>query len=412
MEQQLNILILSFYYYPDLCAGSFRCTQLVEQLQQQVDKEASITIITTLPNRYASYNQTALSFEQQGNTSMHRIALPKHKSNIIDQVKAFIVYAKAVAKLTKNKQYDLVFATSSRLMTATLGSYIAQQTKAKLYLDIRDIFVDTISDIFSKKISLFAKPFFTRLERWTFNKADHINLVSYGFNDYFKQSYPKIPLSFYTNGIDPEFMIPVDSCSQSKPPQKIPIVLYAGNIGEGQGLHLIVPDLAKQCLGQFHFRIIGDGGRIQQLKAAIADLSNVEILNPVNREQLLKEYQQADILFLHLNKHNAFLKVLPSKVFEYAAIGKPILAGVGGYAAQFIKQEVDNAVVFEPCNSIIAQKALSQLRLESLCRDQFIKKYDRKHIMREMSEHIVGLMEASVIQHPNGTTLSAAKGTT
>jgi len=54
-------------------------------------------------------------------------------------------------------------------------------------------------------------------------------------------------------------------------------------------------------------------------------------------------------LFLHLNAHAAFEKVLPSKIFEYAH-GKPIWAGVAGHAARFIASEVPNAAVFAPCN--------------------------------------------------------------
>jgi hypothetical protein len=46
-----------------------------------------------------------------------------------------------------NRDYDLVLATSSRLMTAALGALIARRKRARLYLDIRDIFVDTIGDV-------------------------------------------------------------------------------------------------------------------------------------------------------------------------------------------------------------------------------------------------------------------------
>ena len=46
-----------------------------------------------------------------------------------------------------------------------------------------------------------------------------------------------------------------------------------------------------------------------------------------------------DVLFLHLNDYSAFRKVIPSKIFEYAATGKPIVAGVSGYAAEFLRHE-------------------------------------------------------------------------
>ena len=101
-------------------------------------------------------------------------------------------------------------------------------------------------------------------------------------------------------------------------------VVYAGNIGEGQGLHSILPSVrAKHFEGKLKFKIIGDGGRLPQLEQALkaAAINNVELLNPVGRDVLIQAYQHADILFMHLNDYDAFLKVLPSKVFEYAALG-------------------------------------------------------------------------------------------
>jgi glycosyltransferase involved in cell wall biosynthesis len=391
----LKILVLSFYYYPDLCAGSFRCTHLIEQLKAYPAEDLTIDIITTFPNRYSSYHSKtqALAFEQDGNVTIHRIKLPKHKSGMLDQSRAFIDYAKNVKKLTQGKKYDLVFATSARLMTAGLAVWIARKQQAKLYLDIRDIFVESIGDVLPKKISLFAKPFFSFLEKCVFSQANHINLVSSGFKEYFETRYPKVQLSYFTNGIDPEFLSVKHSDLNSTPPGKPRTILYAGNIGEGQGLHLILPELARKLQGQYEFKIIGDGGRIEQLKAATATCSNITIMSPVERGQLVSEYQKADVLFLHLNNKDAFLKVLPSKLFEYAAMGKPILAGVGGYAADFIKNEITHAAVFHPCNSQEALDKLRTLTPEPVERDSFIQKYARSSIMKLMASDIVSLVE-------------------
>lgn len=389
MVTTVKILIITFYYYPDLCAGSFRCTQLVEQLQKQCEPNTQIEIITTFPNRYVSYSPDTMEFEQDKNITIRRIKLPKHQSGIIDQSKAFIYFAKEVIKFARSSQYDLVFATSSRLMTAVLGALIAKKQKAKLFLDIRDLFVDTIGSVFSKKISFFAKPFFSILEKWSFKKANHINLVSYGFNDYFKTRYPDIKLSYFSNGISLEFVNGILSSNKCLDTKKELTVLYAGNIGEGQGLHLIIPELAGNAGVKYHFKIIGDGGRIGQLKAATEHLSNVTILPPVKRADLIKAYQSADILFLHLNSQEAFLKVLPSKLFEYAAMGKPILAGVSGYAAHFIHTELDNAAVFEPCNTMQAMKALSSIIVEDLPRTEFVNKYLSVNIMSSMAAEIL-----------------------
>ena len=389
----MNILILSFYYYPDLCAGSFRCTALVEQLIRQVDSNVEIEIITTLPNRYASFNANAPEFEQRQGVTIHRIALPPHRSGMLDQAKAFVHFFKETNKLVKHSDYTLVFATSSRLMTAALGSWIARRKKAILYLDIRDIFVDTLKDVLSSKIAVWAKPMFSALEKWSFTRAQRINLVSKGFHDYFSARYPKAELRWFTNGIDAEFISSIKDNAKSVLVKPLTI-LYAGNIGEGQGLHLIIPVLAKRLEGHVRFRLIGDGGRKQLLQAAlkVANCNNVDILAPMCREKLIQEYQQADILFLHLNDYNAFHKVLPSKLFEYAATGKPILAGVAGYPAEFVKTELHNAAVFSPCNATEAEAMLATLELATQARENFVKKFAREHIMCAMADDMLSLL--------------------
>ena len=172
------------------------------------------------------------------------------------------------------------------------------------------------------------------------------------------------------------------------------MALYAGNIGEGQGLHLILPELAGQMKGQVNFRVIGDGGRKEALLSALASrgIENVEILPPVGRDQLISEYQNADVLFLHLNDHDAFKKVLPSKLFEYAAMGKPVWAGVAGYAAEFVQSEISNASTFDPCDVEEAVRSFTNLVLQDNCRDDFLQKYARKHLMEQMAADILNMI--------------------
>jgi hypothetical protein len=387
----LKILILTFYYAPDLCAGSFRTTALVDKLKKIPGVE--LEIITTRPNRYASFSADAPEYEIKDGVEVHRIPLPSHKSGMLDQVKAFIAFYKQAVKLTKDKHYDLVFATSSRLFTAFLGARIVSSKKLPLYLDIRDIFVDTIKDVLSPKITWIVKPLFTLIESYTFRKAKRINLVSKGFADYFSSRYPKTEYKYFTNGIDNEFLAVAPQTTDSSQQNGVSTVLYAGNIGEGQGLHTILPKLARRLEGKAKFRVIGDGGRKALLQLQLAGVTNVELLPPVSRSELIKEYQNADVLFLHLNDYPAFRKVLPSKIFEYAALGKPVWAGVSGFAADFLKEEVANSSVFYPGDDEQAYDSFNALELGVRSRIEFTNKFSREKIMTEMARDVVSLVE-------------------
>jgi len=385
----MKLLVLSFYYAPDLSAGSFRTTALVRSLAAAQDHE--IDVITALPNRYRSFSVAAPQHEVQGNVRIQRLALPQHSSGMLDQSRAFASFSVQVLRCIRGRRYNLVYATSSRLMTAALGALVARRVGGRLYLDIRDIFVDTIKDVLPRRFGTVTHPAFALLERWTMNRADRINLVSPGFADYFRSRYPDKAFSFFTNGVDDEFVAAATAPVAPREVRRGPAtILYAGNLGEGQGLHAIVPALARALQGRARFVIIGDGGRREMLIAGLAGVDNVELRDPVNRDALIAAYREADVLFLHLNEHDAFRKVLPSKLFEYAATGKPILAGVAGQAAEFIREQIDNAAVFPPCDATRAVAAFDSLVLRHTPRPTFVEKYARARIMAAMAEDILG----------------------
>lgn len=390
----MNILFLSFYFEPDLSAGSFRNTALVDELKRLLPEGSHIDVLTTLPNRYAGYTVEASAVETQDFTSIKRIALPSHESGMLDQSKAFWVYAKAVRRHVAGKRYDMVYASSSRLMTAFLGASVSQQLKVPLYLDIRDIFVDTIKDVLPRKIAWLMKPLFSLVERYTIKNATVVNVVSEGFVPYFKRRYPHLKINIFTNGIDDEFIrVQSEISTLSHQYSDTTTVLYAGNIGEGQGLHYIIPELAKNLGDRVEFRLIGGGGKLNALQVSLneANIQNVQLVPPVKRAELIKEYRRADVLFLHLNDYDAFKKVLPSKLFEYGAMGKPILAGVGGYAAEFVRKHIDNAEVFEPCNVEEGIAAFNRLKLITYPRYAFVDNFSRKSIMEKMAEMVINV---------------------
>lgn len=391
----MRILILSFYYPPDLSAGSFRVKALEGALRNNANENLHIDILTTMPNRYSSHVSEAAETETSQGLSIRRIQLPSHNSGMVDQAKAFAVFARGVMRETQGQEWDLVVATSSRLMTAALGAHIATRAKTFLYLDIRDLFTDTMQNLLAKKHTRHLLPGFRWLEKRTFNKADRINLVSPGFLPYAKEIAPLQDYRLFTNGIDEEFLKTNFLKQPSNSADSIPLVVYAGNMGEGQGLHKVLPQAARLLTDKAQFRLLGDGGRRAQLEGMIADtnVSNIEIFSPVPRTELYTHYRDADVLFLHLNDYAAFHKVLPSKIFEYAATGKPILAGVAGYAAEFLKSEVEGVQIFAPCDAKGMVHALDNLLSDApqFDRKAFKEKFPRTQIIREMARDILQL---------------------
>jgi glycosyltransferase involved in cell wall biosynthesis len=392
-----RILLLTFFYPPDLSAGSFRAAALVQALRQQAGDEVQIEVLTTQPNRYSDHSFDTVSVEESPGLYVRRIHLPQMRRGFIGQAVSFWRYVRKVNRLTAANEYDLVVATSSRLMTAVLGAWVAYRKRTRLYLDIRDIFVENLRVLFPAPLAMPLGWVFGALERWAVGRAQRVNLVSQGFLGYFQPRYPARQFSIYSNGVDAVFETFAASVGEpSARPEGKPLqVLYAGNLGDGQGMHLILPELARRLQGRVHFRVVGAGGRLDALREALQagePLGNVELLAPVARKELLALYREADVLFLHLNDFPAFKRVLPSKLFEYAATGKPVWAGVAGYAAEFIKSEVGNAEVFAPCNAEAGVLALERLSMTAGPRKDFVRKFSRRTIMQEMAEDILASM--------------------
>lgn len=388
----MKLLILTFYFEPDFGAGAFRSNALIEALRAKLNTNSTIEIITTMPNRYQSKRKEALPYEKQANVIIHRIDILKHKGRFIDQIFAFWTYWKGVHKLVKNQEYDLIYATSARLFTGFLGAKIANQQQKPLYLDMRDILSDSVKDVIKNNlIRTFLLPIIKQIEKYTIQSAIHLNLVSEGFSGSF--AYFKGKTTFFSNGIDDTFL---GNYFEEKAQNSPKIITYAGNIGEGQGLEKIIPEVAKRLEGKYIFNVIGDGGTKQKLvdRLSVLGVDNVNLIDPVDRPDLMDFYQQSDFLFLHLNDYQAFEKVLPSKVFEYGATHKPIIAGVNGYGKEFIETHLDDSLLFEPCRVEDFIHVLENFEQKNICREQFIGQFNRKNIMDKMAESILELYQS------------------
>jgi glycosyltransferase involved in cell wall biosynthesis len=389
---KMKILILTFYYEPDLCAGSFRATAFVEALEKVIGPADSIEVITTKPNRYSSFSAECEELEIKGNVTIRRIKVPAHKSGLLDQAKSFFVYFKEALKHAGlGGRYSAVFATSSRLFTAFLGAVVARRAKAPLYLDMRDIFVDTMRSIYERSLVKHGFVFLSPIETFTFKSARKINLVSKGFEGYFRKKYNK-DYSFFTNGIDDVFADFKPGSRSTEAAVGKTIFTYTGNIGEGQGLEKIVPAIAEKY-PDIELRIIGSGGRANVLEKACAGYPNVKMIKPVSREKLHAYYAESDVLFLQLNDYQAFYKVLPSKIFEYAATYKPIVAGVSGYAREFIETYLPGSMVYRPCDieDFRVKYASFTKEVDIDNRKKFISLFLRRNIMDKMAKDLVGI---------------------
>lgn len=384
----MNIIILSFYYTPDVCAGAFRAEGLVKELNKK-DPSANIYVFCAEPNRYQSFLPKVPRYEVKDNIHIFR-SPALNKIKFLRAPLMFLLFCLyTIYNVRKIKNPDVVFATTGRFFTGILGLLISKIVKSDKYIiDVRDIFSDTLSSVKKNKIIKFLSIIIKSIEIKVLKKSSKVVFVSEGFCSYFP-TINKEKIKIITNGIDEEF---VDkNYDKDLSSNKTIKIVYAGNIGEGQGLEKILEGISQKLPSNYKIIIYGGGKYWNEiLNISKKNNENIEVKKPVARKELIKIYKEADYLFLHLNNCSAFNKVLPSKIFEYAATGKPIIAGVQGYAKKFLNDEVGEGVlIFEPCNVEDFLLKLNKFNPQSIYeRTVFINKFIRTKTSHELANTI------------------------
>ena len=340
-------------------------------------------------------------YEKLGNIIIIRFYTPEHKNSFFGQFISYCYFATSALKhaYLNRKNYDCIFATSSRLGTGFLGYLVSKITRKQLNLDVRDIFSDNIQSLqfFKGFIGQILVKIFRSIEKHIIYHAKWLNFVSPGF---FK--YPHIKkldknIHLFTNGIDEIFVNNRKDISQvvhTKVENRSITITYAGNVGFGQGLELIVLPLAKHYKDKIYIQLIGDGSSVTLIKEGIANkgINNIQLIPPVDRSKLLEYYNNTDMFLLQLNDIPAFKKVLPSKIFDYGSFDKPILAGVQGVANAFIKENLPDAFLFDPgdVNSVVKYiDTIIENGFPLINNEVFIEKYSRRNIMDDMLNSII-----------------------
>ena len=282
-------------------------------------------------------------------------------------------------------------------MTSFVCMICARLSKKKYFIDIRDIFSDSLESSFKNNFVLKHLIFITKLmEKNTYKNAAGVNIISPGFKSYFeKMGLDTSNWSRFTNGIDSEF-INYDF-KKNKSHNKKKIITYAGNIGYAQGLHKFLPFILKNSSDDFEFHIYGDGKYKNVLMNLIKkdNLSNIKLFDPVKRSNLLEIYRESDALLITLNNKDAFSRVIPSKIFEYAATNKPIFGTLHGFSLEFVKNELDSQFVVSSDNYLGLRNSLNNLnhflnKPLSIENDNidFHKRFKRSNIMEKLGKRV------------------------
>ena len=107
----------------------------------------------------------------------------------------------------------------------------------------------------------------------------------------------------------------------------------------------------KSLPSRYHLLLIGAGSEKDDIIEFVNNynLENITILDSIPRENVPDYLNALDLSLIHLKKCDTFKNVIPSKIFENAAMNKTIILGVEGESKNIL-EKYSLGYSFEPAN--------------------------------------------------------------
>jgi glycosyltransferase involved in cell wall biosynthesis len=293
--------------------------------------------------------------------------------------------------------FDIIIATSPQFFTAVSAGMISLLRNKKFVFEVRDLWPESIVGVEVMKENFLIK-ILSRVEKLLYRRAWKIVVVSEGF-------IPTIvnmgidPSKIYciSNGISKNNFYPRDKnkalLSKLHLEEKF-VVGYVGTHGMAHKLDFIIDCIGKLENDRIHFLFIGEGAKKEELikQAAQLGLKNITFINNIARDQVSAYLSLLDVGLIHLRVSDAFEKVIPSKLFELAAMGIPVLMGVKGEASRLVLKYTAG-VCFEPENENDFISKFTELKNNQALRDKvktggalLAKDFNREALAQKMFE--------------------------
>jgi glycosyltransferase involved in cell wall biosynthesis len=356
----IDILIITSYFPPETGAASNRIFHLAEGLQK---RNFNVSVITPLPNYpkgkvFKEYKGKFRQTSTENNITIHRLWIyASNSKNKLLRLFAMLSYSfSLVWFFVWNKIPNKVIVQSPPLLVAFTCMLFLRQKKRKLILNVSDLW-----PIAGLELGAFKKNFsykmLERIEYFNYKKADLVLGQSEEILSHVTSLCAIKNTFLYRNF--PDFKPPEIEYFTSD--GKIKLV-YAGLLGVAQGIYKLCQ---KIDYTNIEFHIYGAGAEQTQIEAFILENENLPIFyhGEISRKLLHKELLKYDLTIIPLL--NRIYGSVPSKIFEYARLGLPMVYFGGGEGENIIRN-YNLGWVAEAGNYNDLNEKLSVLKIEDL----------------------------------------------
>jgi glycosyltransferase involved in cell wall biosynthesis len=213
-------------------------------------------------------------------------------------------------------------------------------------LELSDLWPASIEAVGEMKGGLLIRAL-TWLEMFLYGRASMIAAQTPAFRrDLLKRGVPASKLSVVLNGVELSMYAPRSRDKELAGKWGIGagelVVGYVGTLGMAHGLSAVLG--AAQLLKEerVRFLLVGPGAEREMLMAEAArrGLRNVTFVESQPKAMMPRVWSLVDVALVHLKDTPVFATVIPSKIFEAMASGKPVLlAAPEGEASGLVARE-------------------------------------------------------------------------
>ena len=331
----MKILLISTNYSPELTGTGKYSGEMLDWLVEQ-NYEARVVCAPPYYPQWQigeGYSSWKYKIENSLNKKVYRCPLwvPAKPSGLkrLIHLASFALSSFPIVLKQIFWKPDVVICIEPPLFNSFSAIITSKLSGAKSILHIQDFEVDAAFELGIVKAG-WLKSFIYAVERFLMNRFDRVSTISEAMLDKLnKKGVDSIKQLFFPNWVDTAFIYPLENPSIYRAELNISlskaVALYSGNMGEKQGLEIVIQAAKELENENVQFIMCGSGSALERLKVLAKGLKNIIWLPLQPLERLNDFLNVADIHLLPQQAGAADL-VMPSKLTGMLASGRPIIA--------------------------------------------------------------------------------------
>lgn len=334
----MKILVISQYFYPE----NFRINTLCRELVQRGHEVCVMTAYPQYPGGviFEGYGFDIPYARDWHGVSIHRVkTYPRGHSplGLLRNTVSFVTSGNRWVRECEEK-YDAVFVFEVSPVTVGLpAAAYKKKFGTPVFFNLQDLWPENVHEVLGIRFPPLTWVI-NRVVDKIYRASDKILCASNGFVENLKgKGVPAEKLVFW-----PQFCLDPRSGELKKPEiyrEDTFNVVFAGNLGDAQGLELML-EAARRLKGRgIRWYLVGDGRAKERLEALSREYGleeDVVFVGQVSESEANSYVAFADCAYLSFRANPLFDMTLPAKLQTYLACGTPVLAAAGGESAAII----------------------------------------------------------------------------